>query len=213
MARITTVAKAQASKRSRTCLRCRQPIEVGQSYQHVQANRYSPKLMKHTDCAPGFKQSEMTGSKMATAYAAQEDAHDALEHVDAHQYVTIDESGEGKHDFDATAFVDEVRAVLEECATGIEECRDDYQDGLDSMPEGLQQGPTGEEISEKIDVLDSFASDLGSFDPSVEFDPDDINPDAEEGTTVDAADFQAAVDDFAEQVFDEAREAIDGLEL
>lgn len=213
MARITTVAKAQASKKPRRCMRCREDIEVGQSYQHVSPNRYMPTLMKHTDCQPGFKQSEMTGSKMATAYAAQEDAHDALGQVDAHAFVEVDESGEGKHSFDAQAFVDEVKSVLEECSNGIEECRDDYQDGLDAMPEGLQQGPTGEEISEKIDVLDSFADDLGSFDPTVEFDEDDINPDAEEGAPVDAADFTAAVDDFAEQVLDEAREAIDGLEL
>lgn len=228
MARITTVASARASKKSRVCMRCREDITVGQSYQWVQANRYAPRLNKHTDCSPGFKPSEYTSSKIATAYAGQEAAHDALDALDVEQYRTDDTDTV----FDAESFMADVQAALDEAATGAQECAADYQDGLDAMPEGLQYGDVGSEIQEKIDTLESYESDVQSFDYTGDAWSDMLDavksehePEADDESDDDGLDDTDTLDDelldaisdawneWTQGVLDEAREAVDALEL
>lgn len=149
--RVYTVKKAR--KDQGTCESCREPINAGMAYKYV-APRYGPKRKRHQDC-PYWKQSELTSGKIATAYAAQEDAHEALESV----------SWPDEDEDPVSTVESDIQEILSACAEGAQECMDDYQEGLDAMPEGLQYGPVGEEIQAKIDALSEWIDSLGSWSP------------------------------------------------
>ena len=197
--RVNYVKSARKAKGERKCGRCGKAIEVGMAYRYAEP-RYGPKMIRCAEC-PTFRPSELTGSKIATAYAAQEAAEDTLNGLD----LTVDtESDDDEHEHrepsevadDVQALVDDIKAALEECADGAEECRDDYQDGFDSMPEGLQQGDTGQQVEERIDALDTWADELRGFDPDG-WDPD-------EGTSP---------DDYLQDVLSEAIDLVNNLEV
>lgn len=160
-------------------------MPVGSSYKYVKP-RYGARRVRHTDC-PMWRPSELASGKIATAYAAQEDATDAL------HALPIPEAWSG-----AEEWVDDVRSILADCASGAGECRDEYQEGYDNMPENFQAGPTGEEIQEKIDLLESWADELEDPDlpevPGDEDEPADLN-------------------EWADDVISQAQSLIDGLEL
>jgi hypothetical protein len=155
------INRVQKSRKPQgACEACRQPIEAGASYKFL-APRYGGKRKRHADC-PDWRQSEMTNAKIATAYAGQEAAHDALDSLDVSIYD------------DADAFLDDVKTILSDCAEAAAECAADYQDGIDSMPEGLQSSPVAEESLEKIEILEGWQAELEDFDP------DEVAPEQEE---------------------------------
>lgn len=140
MARVFTAKKSTRGKKIQ-CGRCSIPIKPGESYYYF-FKRFSrmaraPKSIRCMQHRP--RQSELTTSKLSTVYAAQEAAEDSI--------AVAEEP-------------DDIAQALRDCAQGVEDCRDEYQESLDNMPEGLQQGSTGEEIQEKIDALDTYASSL-----------------------------------------------------
>lgn len=192
--RVHIVKKAR--KDQGDCGSCHKPIVAGDGYQYI-APRYGPKKKRHIGC-PSFRPSEMTSSKIATAYAAQEGGHDDLDAIDTSVVVDLET---------AEAFVDEVKSILATVAEGVGECRDDYQDGYDNMPENFQAGPTGEEIQEKIDILESFASELESFDPETTPEEHEVDG-ADEGIGT-----ETKFESYAMGVIEEARAVIDSLEL
>lgn len=173
----------KARKDQGRCESCREEITAGQGYRYI-APRYGGKRKRHATC-PVWRQSEMTSGKIATAYAAQEGGHDSLEALEPPTPDTL------------AAFVDDVKAILEEVATGADECSADYQDGFDNMPENFQNGPTGEEIQEKIDYLESWAEELRQWEPDDDW--TDVDPDD--------------VETWAEDVLSAAGDVIDSLEL
>lgn len=185
---------SKARKGQGTCESCRQEIAKGQAYKWIKS-RYGPKRSRHADC-PSWRPSEMTGSKMATAYAAQEGGHDDLDAIDAS---LVNDAAT------AEAFVDDVKAALAAVAEGGNECAGDYQEGIDNLPDSLQDGPTAEESREKIDALEQWASDLEDWTPDAEWSDavDDIEDDDER---------QDAISEWTSEVIDNARAAIDGLE-
>lgn len=211
--RINRVNKAR--KAQRDCEKCHKPIGVGDSYQWVKS-RYGPKRVRHSTC-PSWRQSELTSSKLATAYAAQEAAHDALDALDALGYISIADDGEPE--FDADGFVSEVREIVGECESAAEECGYEYQEGIDNMPENLQYGDVAEAMREKVDALESWGSECSMFDPSASFDPDshlaDVGFWGDEGVDQERyrSEYEGAVEDFAQEVIDEARDMVDSLEV
>lgn len=194
--KIKTIGKAQ--KDQGVCEKCREPIAVGQSYRYIKP-RYGAKRKRHASC-PIWRQSEMTTAKIATAYAAQEDAHDFLNDLDPKTYFTgeleQDTEGNERHLIDADQLVSDIQEILGTCAQGAEDCKEEYQEGLDNMPEGLQEGPTGEEIQEKIELLEDWGQTLEAWDPQ------NPEPDGDQDP-----------EEWADEVIDEARQAIDELEL
>jgi len=189
--RITTVNSAR--KDQGPCESCREPITKGQGYRWLKS-RYGPKRSRHTTC-PSWRPSEMTGSKMATAYAAQEGGHDDLDAL-GHDDVTDADT--------AQAFIDAIKAALEGVAQGATECAADYEEGISNLPDSLQDGPTAEESREKIDALESWAQELEGWEPdSDSSDWTDMDDDVERAQAIDAWCVEAS---------DSARQVIDGLE-
>lgn len=179
--RINTVDCARKSKFSRRCEKCGAEIEPGMTYRYIEP-RYGPKRYRCGDC-PRWRPSEMTGSKLATAMAGQEDAADALGALDL--YVDAD---------DVDSVVDDIRSILDDCAQTGDDCRDDYQDGFDNIPYNLQEGDVAQQIQEKIDALERWADDLRSFSPDA-FGDDETPP-----------------NEYLESVVNDAQDLVDGLE-
>ena len=68
---------------------------------------------------------------------------------------------------DFEGLVDTIRDQLEELGQ-------ETQDSLDNMPESLQYSPTGELLQERVDAVESAASDIEGIDELDEFDEEDF---------------------------------------
>lgn len=147
MPRVNSATKNRAGKQIK-CGRCGRRIPPGEKYFHF-TFRYGGKHVRCKDHYP--RPSELTQSKMSGVYSAVESVEDVIADVRA-----------GKADpFD-------LASALQTASEEVESVRDEYQESLDNMPEPLQQGPTGEEIQEKVDALDSFASNLSDAGSDIE---------------------------------------------
>lgn len=145
MARVTYVKKSQ---KSWMCEKCGKAIEVGQSYKHVSPRsgpwEHGRKRIRCADC-PTWKPSELTFSKMAGVYAAQEDFQGFI-------------AGWSPEDG-----VVDIESALEEFASNVEQVADEYQESADNIEEGFRY-PTGqsEELVEKADSLRNWAEEVRS---------------------------------------------------
>lgn len=98
------------------------------------------------------RQSQLTQSAyFGTLYAA-------LENIE-------DWTGESYEDFES--LVEEVRGELENLS-------EETQSSLDNMPDSLQYSPTGELLQERVDALDTAASDVEYVD-EFDFDEEDFD--------------------------------------
>jgi len=86
-------------------------------------------------------------------------------------------SCDNREDFES--FRDEVKEE-------IEQLRDECQESLDNMPEGLQQGSTGELLQERIDAMDSWASEIENIE--CDYDEDDLRKEVLEENDMDEDD-------------------------
>jgi chromosome segregation ATPase len=136
------------------CGRCSDPIKPGEKY-YEWSFRYGGTHRQHESHGRP-KNSQLTQSKMSGVYAAIESCEDALG------------SAETKED---------IESAVEDCVSEIESVRDEYQESLDNMPDGLRDANT--EIPDKIEALESFASELGDAKDSLE---GDIEEEPEEPT-------------------------------
>lgn len=186
--KVNSVKKARKPQGS--CEVCRKEIGVGDSYKYI-SPRVGGKRKRCSDC-PHWRPSEMTSGKIATAYAGQEDAHDDLNKA-------LEDALNG--DPFPTPLIEHIQVILNDCAQQAEDCREEYQESLDNMPEGLQEGPTGEDIQEKIEMLDGWQQDLESWEPSNDFDPEQYDS-KQEGWEI-----------WVEDVIQEARDLVDSLEV
>src|SRR5690606_24453265 len=84
-----------------------------------------------------FRQSELTTSKMAGVYAAQEDAADSIAQAET---------------------IEDLKFIAEETAERIREVAQEYADAADAM------GGAGEEMWERADLLESAADEIDCFD-------------------------------------------------
>ena len=141
-----------------TCGYCHKDINIGDPYKWVapRAHRAAKGIKKtrHTTC-PGWRPSELTSSPhLATIYAAQEAAEDAVSNV-----------GDPETIEDTEGFLEELRGILEETAEGVREAAESYRESAEAIEEGFQH-PTfqSEELMEKSEAVDGWADDLAVTD-------------------------------------------------
>jgi hypothetical protein len=147
------------------CGHCRKPIEPGTRYKHVsiKSGPYGGRtLRRHQDC-PTWRQSELTTSKMAGVYAAQE----------------------GFDDFLAGAFedADEVREALAQAAEDIRAVAEEYRESAENIREGFGHDTwQSEELDGKADELEGWADEIENDDvedpPEADDDDEPLDDDA-----------------------------------
>jgi len=137
MARSFSAKKSKAGKAIK-CGRCQTKILPGEQYFFFSVGFRGSKQYRCKLHHP--RPSELCGSKMSGAYAANEGIEDELNNPN----VTISD----------------IASTLESAAGEIEQVRDEYQESFDNLPENFQNGDMGSEIQEKIDGLDAYASSL-----------------------------------------------------
>lgn len=133
--------------------------------------------------------SQLTQSKMSSAYAAME----ALEDVLA-----------------GATCPEDIKSALDDAAQGLRDVAGEYEESYDSMPEGLQNGPAGESIQEKIEWLNSCADELDGVD----IDGFDYGGhEARDTHGVNATDFEKLTDAAQRDVLDEMTEMVNNVSL
>jgi hypothetical protein len=222
MARITYVKSARATKRgNRRCTGCGKEIKPGDSYKWF-ANRIGRMSMRKDYCSTCVIRPSMmtTSPHLATIYAAQETAEDAL-----------DALGEG-------TTLDDIGQVLRDCAEGYREAKESYEESAQNIEDGFGH-PTqmSEEIQEKAEACEAAADELesqadnidGMDDPAAEdeefADDGEFEYDGEvddDGNPVDKEDYEAKLHEHAdakreerlEAAIEEARSAIsEGVQI
>ena len=142
MARVTRVKKA--AKDQRNCEKCGVALPAGSAYKWVKPRAHKSmrgiKRVRCTSC-PDWRRSEISSSKLADAYAAQE----MLEDTNTSGYTTMDE-------FEALA--DTLADMVEGCADGYEESADAIEDGFG------HEVPMSEELREKADMVREWAEEI-----------------------------------------------------
>jgi hypothetical protein len=175
------------------CGYCHKPIEVGTPYKWVKikSGPYGGRtLRRHAGCPP-WKQSELTTSKMAGIYAAQED------------FEASAGSCESAGDFSdlMSTFADAVREVASE-----------YEESADNIEEGFgHETYVSSELREKAEQLNDWADNC---DESFDEVPECEHPDLEEGQSEDECEHcedgvllpsSPAFDEWRDEQFDRAQ--------
>lgn len=179
MARIYT----QKTRKARVCGRCGDTISPGETYQSCAPGFRGPTLIRCSKGSCAFRQSEMTTSKMAGVYAAQEAAEDS---INAIEYTT-------DNDVLERDIMDEIREILSTCGDAIREVAEEYREASQGWAGG---NSPNEEWEEKADELDAAA------DEAEDFTPDDYDPEDEE-----------SVEEWLARVKDDAVEHVTGISL
>lgn len=141
MARVTTVSAARKDQGS--CSKCGDPIPKGAAYRHASPGFRGGKIVRCMKPECSFRQSDLTTSKMATVYAAQESAED---------------------DVNQAEDADGLKAALEPLAEAAREVADEYREAAEAM------GEAGYEMEEKADSLESYADEVEQFEPDASCD-------------------------------------------
>ena len=154
-----------------TCQKCHEPIEIGMAYKWVapRAHRAARgvKQNRHTSCA-SWKPSELTSSPMlATLYAAQEAADEAMGSLSAPEDTD-----------DAEAYLDDLRSIGSEAAEGVREAAEMRTEASDAIVDGFgHETSQSEELRDEGEQLVTWADDIEcvTFE---DFDEDDVDEDA-----------------------------------
>lgn len=189
MARCFDAKKSKAGKEIK-CGRCDAPILPGEQYFYFSVGFRGSKKIRCKLHHP--KQSELTGSKMSGAYAANEGIEAELN--------------------DPKATISSIATALKIAASDIESVRDEYQESYDNLPENFQNGDRGSEIQEKIDSLDAYAqslNDKASEVRNLESSQDDSDTDPEANPEADPN----GNEDLLQQAKDLAEEVLGEFEL
>jgi len=141
--RVTMADKTQPLP-NHSCGKCGTEIKVGDPYRWVKTKSgpYGGQTKYRCMTCPTWRQSELSSSKMAGIYAAQEDLSDNID-----TFESVDDL-EGA----AQAFADQVREVAEE-----------YRESQQNMVDGFGHDTSmSDELGEKADSLDDWANDVES---------------------------------------------------
>jgi acyl-CoA reductase-like NAD-dependent aldehyde dehydrogenase len=147
----------QKTRSERTCGRCRRTIQKGEEYLSCAPGFRSRPQIRCTSC--GFRMSEMTTSKMSEAYAAQEDAEDAVNALEYKQ------PGEGEE----VDLASEFQPILEECGQRIRDVAEEYREASSNWAGGER---TNDEWEERADELDAAADEVEQWYLDEEYDPE-----------------------------------------
>ncbi len=197
MARVTTV---QAARKAQTCGRCGMVILPGMSYRWAKprvhraaAGRKLVRCMKPT-CA--FRPSDLTTSKMAGVYAAQENLADAM-----------------LGDFSPNDLLNS----LQEAAGEVRGVGEEYREGATNIEDGFGHSTEqSQEMTEKADALDEYADALEAvtFDEADEY--DELEDEAEKLDGEDEVrleEIEARQTEIREEAQSEAENAISELSI
>jgi hypothetical protein len=142
-------------KPNRKCDKCGVEIKVGDPYKHVTPKSGPYGGHKRARCAacPTWKPSELSSSKMAGIYAAQED-------LDVSSATSADELTEAANDF----------------AQAVRDVASEYQESADNIEDGFGHSTyISEELADKASELESWADEIESLDFADAPDEDDFN--------------------------------------
>lgn len=195
-ARVKTVQK---SRKAGKCSACGDPLPIGSAYRYFKPGfRTRLKVIRcmKPECTP--KASELTTSRMSEAYAAQEDAHAAIESAET---------------------VDDLTSALEDAAGRASDLKDEYDQAIEAAP------MLEEQVQPQVDALEAWAETLEGVslddieagdvyaDAHAAEEPDEFETDEElEKHQSECELCQAKFAEELDERKDEAREAIDALE-
>ncbi len=138
------------------CGSCGNPINLGDGYKWVapRAHRAAPgiKKVRHTGC-PGWKPSELTSSQhLATIYAGQEAADEA---ISALTIPTVVE--------DAETYLSDLTEIASAAAEDIMGAAESYRESAEAIEEGFGH-PTyqSEELENNAYEIESWCDEIGS---------------------------------------------------
>lgn len=141
MAKITNVTKAR--KAQGNCGRCGTPIAAGDPYRHASPGFRSRKLVRCMKSTCYFRQSELTTSKLAGVYEANETLEEEL-------------AGLGSEDD-----VETVESYRDTAADAIEDVAEEYRTASSEWAGGMN---SNEEWDEKAEEVSSYAEEIRGID-------------------------------------------------
>ncbi len=146
-----------------TCGKCGNEIRPGDPYRWVQPKSGPYGGIKRYLCmtCPTWRQSELSSSKMAGVYAAQEQCDDDLYNMND---------------------VSDLESLRDDLADQVEGVADEYEESAQNIVDGFgHETSMSEELQDKAGQLRDWAEDIRSVDFD-EFDEDDVEsvPDATE---------------------------------
>lgn len=144
--RRVTVADRDQPLPMPTCGKCGTTIEVGAPYKHVttKSGPYGGRTLYRCDACPTWRQSELSSSKMAGVYAAQEQAADQIADCDNE---------------------DALQELASDLASQIREVADEYRESADNMVDGFgHETYVSDALVEKADELEGWADEIENLD-------------------------------------------------
>lgn len=200
MSRIYTVQAARKTKSGDRpkCYTCREPIEVGQSYQYCEPSRFSPRFSWHATCTAPRPSVLEPNEKRSAAMAAFEDAWDALDALPADLEGVIADAAANDTDVKQEDIDQAMREAAAELLTALAdalgEVAEMWRESAQSIEDGFQHATyQSDEMNENADTIDSAISDLESFDADDRVD-------------------EATDEDYIEAIVEQVRDAIDQAE-
>lgn len=163
MARTTFVASARRTKDGTrpTCFTCQKPIEVGQAYAWNQPNRFSARYQWHQSCRAPRGSVLESNEKRGQAYAAFEDAYDALDAVETDK---VEDTEDGQK-----ALIDELKGIAEQCAEGIREAAEMWRESASNIEDGFgHETERSQEMNDHADTYESAADTAEQAGDSVD---------------------------------------------
>lgn len=145
---MTRVHLVNRSRKASVCSKCGGILPVGSAYRHASPGFRGRKIVRCMKPECSFRQSDLTTSKMSSAYAAIESAEDILS------------NGMGS--------LDDIRSTLQQAADEIRDVAQEYRDANHAW--GETNGAENYEWVEKADELEGFADELENWEPSEEHD-------------------------------------------
>jgi len=207
MARTHEVTSARQTKDGHrpTCVTCRQPIEVGQSYKWNQPNRFSIKLNWHSTCLGPRASALESNEKRSQAMQAFENAYDALDTLDPDDYVTVVDEADKGDTFDADRVVSDLEDICSTCEGEVQEAAEMWRESASNIEDGFGHSTfASDEMNEHADVYDDVASEAGQAASSIN--PFELADYSEaEGDPADG--FRAWFEEVVQQVRDELESA------
>jgi hypothetical protein len=177
------------------CCTCHQPIEVGQGYYKNSPSRFSTTFTWHEGC-PGPRDSALEANeKRSTAYAACEDAHEAVDAIDG-----VYKDGESDVTDDQTRarlVMEEVTDIFNALQEGIDAAAEMWRESASNIEDGFgHETEKSQEMNDHADTYESAGQEAAdSTDQVTEWDP-------EAGFTF---------EEWLDNVRTEAHEAIDNI--
>jgi hypothetical protein len=192
--RAVTVEDRTRPLPNRKCEKCSAEITVGSPYKWVKVKRTYGGVT-HVRCmsCPTWKPSELSTSKMAGVYAAQENLDDAIGSAET---------------------LDDLQTLAQDTAEAIREVAQEYEESADNMEDGFGHATSmSDELREKASDLESWADEVEqSVDGLDEFDVEAVEAEVrEEDPDLDDDEVEAEVESRREEWLEEAREALSSV--